>query len=720
MYSLLLEIGTEELPPGNLQELSAALGRCLMQELRARQFDLDGARHRCFATPRRLAVQLTDFGEGPPERREVLGPRLAAAFGPRGAPTTAALGFARKHKVGGKIRRAAVKNFAPDGDTAAEEKAWGKLRPGRVRLFARRERLAALSVHKAAPAPQRLPQAVQRAVAELPLERRMRWGEGAVEFVRPVHWVVLLLNKQVVPCEILRRPAGRHTRGHRFMAPQKIALATPDEYLKKLRAAKVIADFDERRKKVRHLVENRAQRIGGTAQVDEALLDEVSALVEWPVALAGQFEKDYLDLPEEILSAALQKHQRCFPVRNTRGALLPCFISVANIQSARPRQVAHGNERVVRPRLADAAFFYSQDRMRTLESQIDKLRDVVFHDQLGSLHDKSERLVRLTGLLAAGYDEDCMMAQQAARLSRADLLSTVVQEFDELQGVMGEIYALQDGLPKGVARALREQYLPRFAGDALPQSGLGRILAIAERLDTLAGLFGIGQPPSGSRDPFALRRAALGLVRILLDSGWDLDLRNWLEHACASYGELLSAEHTEETVLEYILERFSHWCAEEHQMPAGVRKAVFCKSSGRIADTWKRLEAVMHFSRQPEATALAAAHKRVGNLLQKEKRETLPETVHRDLLKLPAEQKLATALNTARRKVRPLLARAEYQGALKALAGLRTPVDRFFDEVLVMAEEDALRRNRLALLREIYDIFTEIADISYINVDKRG
>jgi glycyl-tRNA synthetase beta chain len=704
----LVEIGTEELPPKALQPLAQAFVAGLTAGLGRAQ--LSHGEVSGFATPRRLAVLVRRLAARAPEQQlKRRGPPLSAAFDASGAPTRAALAFAQScgAPVEALERITEVKGtFLYFTGTRAGEEA--------VRL---------------------LPALVQTALDELPIPRRMRWGEGEALFVRPVHWVVMLLGKDVVPATLLGVPAGRHTRGHRFHAPKPLALSSPAAYERTLRErGYVLADFAMRRERIRAAVEAAAAGVNGRALVGAALLDEVTALTEWPVALAGFFEERFLSLPREVLICTLETQQRYFPVEGTTGGLLPAFITVANIESREPDKVRAGNERVVRPRLADAAFFWQQDRRQPLAARRPGLDAVTFQARLGSLGDKTRRVARLAAGIGPAAGAALEATERAALLAKCDLLTAMVGEFPELQGIMGTYYALADGEPHEVATAIREHYLPRSAGDALPGSALGITLAIADKLDTLAGIFAIGGKPSGAKDPFGLRRAGLGVQRILIEKGLDLDLpahiaralgavradierldtRTAAPPAGAADPAALAAEIYDflmERLRAYYLEGGAAASAAESTVTAEMFDAVLAARPASPLDFDARLKALSMFLALPEAGSLTAANKRISNILRKA--NTTP-TREVDVLKLreDAEVRLYDAMRALRDAVSAATAQREYAAALGRLAQLRPAVDAFFDQVMVMDEDPALRANRLSLLAQLQGLFAGVADLS--------
>ena len=686
---LLLEIGTEELPPGALRRLSEALADALRAGLAARGLGFGEATP--YATPRRLAVHVEAVATSRPGRSiERRGPRLEVAFDPAGRATRAAFGFAR---------RCGVPVEALDR-LETREGAWLLYRGRKA----------------GEPTPTLLPGVVAEALARLPLPRRMRWSDSEVEFLRPVHWAVLLFGSEVVETEVLGVATGRATRGHRFHHPAPIPLDTPADYAGALRRrGRVIPHLDTRRDLVRRQVVEAAATVGGHPVMGDALLEEVSALVEWPVALPGSFDPGFLELPAPVLEATMTGHQRCFPVAGPEGGLLAHFVAVANLESRNPDTVREGNERVIRPRLRDAAFFFHNDLRTPLAARRAGLAGVLFQEGLGTLHEKSDRVSRLGGRIAAamgGPPAAVRLARRAGLLCKCDLLTEMVGEFPELQGVMGAEYARRGGEPETLAVALAEAYRPRHAGDALPASAAGRALAIADRLDTLAGIFGIGQAPTGDRDPFALRRAALGVLRILIEGELDLDLGCLLAAAAEELGPKIGGEDVVAPLGEFMVERLRAYFAGQG-VPATVFAAVHARRPSRPLDFAKRVRAVDAFRRLPEARGLAAANKRIHNILRQAEGAP-PVRLDEVLLSAPAERGLAQRLAELRPAAQRWLGAGDYDGALRLLATFRDPVDAFFDQVLVMDEDAARRGNRLALLRNVRALFLEIADVSLL------
>ena len=711
----LFELGTEELPPKTLSVLERALRDGLVAGLAAAS--LAHGKVESFATPRRLAVRVRRLAVQQPEqiiRRR--GPPLRAALDAAGAPTRAGTAFAASCGV-------AFEALGRERDEKGNECLWyGGSKPG-------------------ASAVQLLPAIVSEALAALPIARRMRWGDGEAQFVRPVHWLVMLLGNEVVPATLLDTVAGRNTRGHRFHAPRELPLRAPASYEATLhKRGMVWADFAQRRALVHAQVATAAQALNGRALFDDALLDEVTALVEWPVPITGGFEPRFLELPREVLIATLQDHQRYFAIESSDGKLLPNFITLSNIESRDPAVVRAGNERVVRPRLADAAFFWEQDRRTPLAQRLAALERVTFQAQLGSQAARTQRIAALAARLAPLVGADAQQVASAAQLCKCDLLTTLVGEFPELQGVMGEYYARADGLADAVAIAIREHYLPRGAGDALPATPAGTALAIADRLDTLASIFAIGQKPTGTRDPFALRRAAIGLLRMTLEKRLEFDLAQHIASAVALARAAIattaasgassaagaggsananSAAAPDEAsiaadVLGYIIERLRALYLEGERV-AGVSTEMFdavqASAPASIPDFEARLRALVAFLPDPAAASLTAANKRIANILKKSA-GGVALRVDAALLRMEAECALHRDLAAARPGVEAALARRDYAAAFTALAALRPVIDAFFDTVLVNDSDAALRDNRLGLLSELRALFTRIADLS--------
>ena len=689
----LVELGTEELPPLALPELEKSFADGLRGALA--ESSLPHGEIRSFATPRRLAVLVRALAAAQSAQSiKLKGPPVSAAFGKDGAPTTAALKFAEKCGV------------AVDALKRVTE---GK---GEF-LYFEGQKAGQTTVSL-------LPAMVQRSLDALPIPKRMHWGASDAEFVRPVHWLVMLYGTELIPATILDTQSGSATRGHRFMGTREFALAQPGEYEATLRErGKVVADFATRRAMIREQVEAMGKTLGGKALIDDALLDEVTALVEWPCAIAGGFEARFLELPREVLISTLQHHQRYFPVEGGGGKLLAHFITVSNIESKDPSKVRAGNERVVRPRLSDAAFFWSQDRKQPLAARIAALDAVTFQAKLGSIGDKVRRIATLAGEIARLLDSNAAQATRAAELAKCDLLTNMVGEFPELQGIMGRYYATADGEPADVAAAIDEHYMPRGAGGTLPTTGAGTAVALADKLDTLAGIFAIGQKPSGTKDPFGLRRAAIGVLRILVEKRIDLDLRALVMRAVALQPVQNAAAATE--VWEYLVERLrAYFIDASRGADAGAGSATIStemfdavRASDPVSplDFGARLTALSRFLALPEAASLTAANKRISNILKKAE-PGVTGAVDVTALREPAEKALHEALAGVLGDVERSLGKRDYAAALGKLATLRPVVDAFFDGVMVNAEDATLRRNRLALLAQLRQQFTRIADLS--------
>lgn len=678
---LLFELCTEELPPLTLPALSTALTEGLAKGIEAAAIP-HGKVHG-FATPRRLAVWIEKLAEHQPDRQvERRGPPIANAFDSQGAPTQAATAFAKSCGV-------AVGDLSK---LTTEKGAWLQFR----------------GTERGAATVTLLKDILLQAIAALPISKRMRWGAHSAEFVRPVHSVVLLYGDEVVPIELLGLQSGRITAGHRFHSPKPISLKSAKGYEARLRRAKVIADFAIRRETIRAGVTAAAAEVGGSALIGDALLDEVTALVEWPVPLTGQFEQRFLGLPREVVIATVQDHQRYFAVQGPGGKLSGWFVTVSNIESRDPAKVREGNERVVRPRLSDAAFFWEQDLKISLQAHAARLSGVIFQAKLGSYADKTARVARLAeligGRIGAGPD-----IRQAAELAKADLMTAMVGEFPELQGTMGRYYAEAQGLPLDVSVAIEEHYRPRYAGDALPSTKIGQALSLADKIDTLVGIFAIEQRPTGAKDPFGLRRAALGVLRVLLEVRLDLDLLEVLEAAAAA--QPLQRAGVADEVYDFIAERLRGLLLEEPGTTAEMLDAVFANRPRSPLDAVTRLAALKEFLLLPDAIVIAAINKRIANILKKTQ-------VSRDWVLDPAalseeaERGLHRALTDLRDPVLDAARQRRYTDSLQSLVGLRAPVNEFFDRVMVMDENAAKRNNRLALLRDVQILLGGVADLS--------
>ncbi len=685
-HTFLVEIGTEELPPKALRNLAQSFAAQFGAELD--NANLGHGEISWFASPRRLALKVADLSAAQATREiEKRGPAIAQAFDAEGNPTKAAEGWAR----GCGITVDQAERLATD---KGEWLVYRGLVEGR-------------------PVQELLCSMVSTALAKLPVPKMMRWGDSDTQFIRPVHTVTLLLDDELIAGTVLGIDSGRILRGHRFMGEPEFSIDHADQYPEiLLTRGKVMADYEQRKAVIRRDAEAAAARIGGIAELSESLLEEVTSLVEWPVVLTARFEEKFLAVPAEALVYTMKGDQKYFPVYDAQGNLLPHFIFVSNIESKDPQQIISGNEKVVRPRLADAEFFFNTDRKKRLEDNLPRLATVLFQKQLGSLRDKSDRIESLSGWIAGQIGADVGLASRAGLLSKCDLMTNMVFEFTDTQGVMGMHYARHDGEPEEVAVALKEQYQPRFAGDALPSGPIACAVAIADKMDTLAGIFGIGQHPKGDKDPFALRRAALGVLRIIVEMRLPLDLNTLAGEAVRLYGDKLTNPAVVDDVIDFMLGRFRAWYQEEGHSVDTIQ-AVLARRPTRPADFDVRVRAVSYFRTLPEAASLAAANKRVSNILAKSV-DTLNEQVQAAALKEPAEIQLATHLVVLQDKLKPLFAEGRYQDALVELATLREPVDAFFEQVMVMAEDDAVRINRLTLLDQLRKLFLQVADISLL------
>lgn len=673
----LFELGTEELPPAALLTLSDSLGKTLTSQLADAQ--LSFTKLQLFAAPRRLAVLINGLETQQPDRIiEKRGPSAKA-------PEQAAKGFAGSCGV-------SLDALSIEATDKGDYYVYRGTETGKATA-------------------QLLPDMLEKSLTALPIPKRMRWATSRIEFVRPVKWIVALIGSEVLPCTLLDVQSGRKTRGHRFHYPHDIELMNANDYATTLHdTGKVVADFTTRREMIRAQVLEQADVIGGTAVIDEDLLDEVCALNEWPVALAGRFEERFLAVPDQVLILSMKENQKYFHLVDAEDRLMPYFITISNIESKDPQQVISGNEKVIRPRLADAAFFFETDKKAPLINRLERLKTVVFQNELGTVADKSARIESTATQIATLIGGDTAFAARAAQLCKCDLLTDTVYEFTELQGLMGYHFALHDGEETEVAKALYEQYLPKFSGDELPATKTGIAIALADRLDTLVGLFAIKQPPTGSKDPFALRRAALGVLRIIVEHELSLDLKELLVIAAKNYTDLPALNTAADEVFEFMLERFRFWFDEE-----GISAEIYLSIHGlrptQPLDFVRRAHAVAAFVNHESASALIAGNKRVANILSK--LDDKPSTeIDTTLLSDDAEKALADALNGLSTDVAAMTLSGNYQDALQALADLRQPIDRFFEEVRVMADDEAVKRNRLAMLQQLNDLFGGIADIS--------
>ena len=680
----LVELGTEELPPKALSKLSQAFANRIIESLK--KAELSFADVETFATPRRLAVKVNQLDTQQKDKSsERKGPAVQAAFKEDGCPTPAAEGFAKSCGVN-----------VNELDTLETDKgAW----------------LVFKSTVKGKQTRALMPEIVEDALAKLPIPKRMRWGSREAQFVRPAHWLIMLLGSDIIDCEILELKAGRISKGHRFHNPEPIEIPNPADYEALLEVrGHVLANFEKRKTAIKAQVEQAALKVNGTAIIDPNLLDEVTGLVEWPVAVLGDFDEKFLEIPSEALISAMKGHQKYFHVvRDNK--LLANFITVSNIASKNLDTVKKGNERVIRPRLSDADFFWNTDRKTPLVAELKKLETVVFQKQLGTVLDKTKRLMSLSDQIATELGANVSHARRAAELSKCDLMTEMVGEFPELQGIMGRYYALHDKEPKEVAEAILEHYMPRFAGDETPPSVTGQIVSIADKLDTLVGIFSIGQIPTGDKDPFALRRATLGILRIMIEKSLALDLKQLISLAAHNYGNI--KHEVQELVFGFMMDRLKGYYLEQNIRPQ-VFEAVLGADPTSPLDFDARIKAVANFEKSSEAESLAAANKRIHNILKKNT-ETLASDVDVSLFETEQEKNLHQRLQVLKNDIHKFAENHQYNDALNLLAQLKQPVDDFFDHVMVMAEDKQIRNNRLVLLSTLYQQFTKVADISKLS-----
>ena len=683
--TLLIEVGTEELPPKSLKSLAENFHDSIKHQLEAAELSFESTKW--FATPRRFAVKV--FGLSAQQADKIVekrGPAVNVAFDDDGNASKAAEGWARSNGI-----------TVEQAERLVTDKGEWLLHKAEVK---------GLSVQDL------VPDMVSTAIQKLPIPKPMRWGAGREQFIRPVHTLTLLFGDSLLTGEVLGVSSSNTTTGHRFHHHGLVAINHADDYEKDLEAAYVIADYDRRQAMIVEAITKAATELDGVALTDEDLIHEVTSIVEWPVVLTGSFDESFLEVPPEPLIYSMKDHQKYFPVQDKDGKLLNQFIFISNIESRDASQVIKGNEKVIRPRLADAEFFFKTDKKQTLESRLSSLENVLFQKQLGTLKEKSERIASLSAAIASILNEDTKLAERAGLLCKTDLMSEMVLEFPQVQGTMGKYYAEHDNEPAEVAQALEDQYRPRYSGDALPKGNIGCIVAIADKIDSLVGIFGINQPPKGDKDPFALRRAAIGLIRIIIEKNLDLDIADLIRKGAELYGDKLLNENIEKDVINFILGRYKAFY-QEQEIAVDVIQAVLAKSPTAPLDFDKRIKAVSHFKSLPESLTLAAANKRVGNILAKFDGD-LFESFNETLANEEAEKALANIFKDVDTKVSPLLADKDYQEALSELALLKEPVDTFFDSVMVMAEDENVKINRLTLLNEIRNSFFEIADISVL------
>jgi len=679
---LLFELGSEELPPKTLLKLSNALLNGIVQGLNAAELTFTGST--AYATPRRLAVFIENLASAQPDKTvEKRGPALQAAFAPDGTPSKAALGFALSCGT----------SFDQLERLKTDKGEW----------------LSFTQAVKGQATENLIPDIIRQSIAGLPIAKRMRWGSFTTEFVRPVHWAVLLYGDSVIDTEILGLKTGAATQGHRFHAPQKITLTKPEDYADVLyKQGRVIADLEQRKTLIRDAAQKAAAAVNGFAHIEDDLLEEIAALNEWPVPITGTFNPRFLELPPEVLITTMQTNQKYFPVKNADGGLLANFITFSNIESSNPKSIQQGNERVVTPRLSDAEFFWNQDRKKTLEDRVESLSSVVFQENLGTVFAKTKRVQNLAKFIAGHLNANAELAERAALLAKTDLMTEMVGEFGNLQGIMGRYYALADNEPEEVALAIEEQYFPKQSGSPTAGSTTGQVLAIAEKIDTLVGIFAVGLIPTGDKDPYALRRAALGILRTIIENKLNINIIELTEFAGAQIKTTSDQSGTSDRVIDFIFDRLKGYCLDQGYT-ADEFDAVITVTPAEPLDFMQRLEAVKAFRQLPEAESLAAANKRIRNILKKS--ESQPAASVGALLEQQEKQLLQAALQSAD-DIQPLLAQRNYQATLNRLAGLRNDVDAFFDHVMVMTDDLDLRANRLALLNLLSEQFLTCADIS--------
>ena len=683
--NFLVEIGTEELPPKALKTLATSFADNVEAELNQAGLTFD--KIEWFAAPRRLAVKVLNLATQQPSKEiEKRGPAVSAAFDAEGKPTKAAEGWARGCGI-----------TVDQAERIATDK--GEWLVHRAKI-------------EGQPTKNLLNDIVANALAKLPIPKPMRWADKTVQFIRPVHTVTMLLGDELIEGEILGVASARTIRGHRFLGEKEFEIQHADQYPQLLREkGSVVADFNERKAEILAKSQAKATALGGVADIEESLLEEVTSLVEYPNVLAAKFEERFLEVPAEALVYTMKGDQKYFPIYDKDGKLLPHFIFVSNINPEDPTAIIEGNEKVVRPRLTDAEFFFKTDLKQKLVDRLPRLETVLFQQQLGTLKDKTDRIEQLAGEIAKQIGADEAKAKRAGLLSKCDLMTNMVFEFTDTQGVMGMHYARHDGEDEEVAVALNEQYMPRFAGDELPKSLVASAVALADKFDTLTGIFGIGQAPKGSADPFALRRAALGALRIIVEKNLPLDLDDLVKKSAALFGDKLTNQNVVADVVDFMLGRFRAWYQDEG-IAVDVIQAVLARRPTRPADFDARVRAVSHFRTLDSAEALAAANKRVSNILAKA--DAAIGEINLTACVEPAEKALAEAVLALRTEVQPLIAKGDYTAVLDKLANLRAPVDSFFDNVMVNAEDPALRQNRLAILNTLQGLFLQVADISVL------
>ena len=684
--NLLIEIGTEELPPKSLAKLAIAFKENIQTEFTDN--DLTFKQVNWYASPRRLALMVEDLSEFQADKDvEKRGPAVSAAFSESGEPTKAAQGWARSNGI------------------EVEQAERLKTDKGEWLLFKAQVKGQAVN--------QLLADLVEKALKALPIPKPMRWGSKTTQFIRPIHTVTMLYGADLIKGDVLGVSSARSINGHRFHTTEPFELDCSNNYLEKLEQHYVIADHNKRKATILEQVQSLAKQENAVADIDDDLLDEVTSLVEWPIALVANFEESFLAVPKEALIYTMKDDQKYIPLLDESGQLKSRFLFITNIESKAPETIISGNEKVIRPRLADAEFFFNTDKKQTLESRLESLKTILFQKQLGTLFEKSERIASMAKSIAKMLGADQEAAHRAGLLCKTDLMTNMVMEFPDVQGVMGMHYARIDGEAEPVALAQNEQYMPRFAGDNLPTSDVSICVALADKMDTLVGIFGIGQTPKGDKDPFALRRASIGVLRIIVEKSLPLDLVDLVDASIITFGNKIDVNGLQPKVVDFVLARFKAWYAEQG-IAAGVVQAVAFNRPTRPADFAARVEAVKSFNTLESAEALAAANKRVANILAKNVyKEAF--TFNKDLLKEPAEISLASSLESVENRIQPMLTQSDYNNALITLAELRHPIDAFFENVMVMADDESVKRNRLALLSRLRGLFLCCADISVLN-----
>ncbi len=682
----LLEIGCEEIPANAQRTLSHALHNQFSQSLTDNKLTFQEIK--CFSTPRRLAVLVQGLETTQaPQTMERQGPALQEAYDKSGTPTLVCLGFAKS--CGVSVDQLTIKE-TPKG-----------------------KRIVCVCEKPGAQTKELLPDIVAKIISKLPISKPMRWGNHTSTFIRPVHWVVMLFGEDLISTEILGIKTTRDTIGHRFHHPKPMRISKPSEYNTLLYSQGfVIPDFETRKNLIKKSLLS-AVDANQKVVMDENLLNEVTALVEWPVVLKGVFDKKFLSVPKEALMLAMEIHQKCFPVIDKDGNLQPLFILVSNITSKNSETVIHGNERVIRARLSDAEFFYHQDRKHSLQDRLPRLDHIVFQDQLGTMGDKTERLIKLSTYIAKKIEADNTTVKRAATLCKCDLVTDMVGEFPNLQGIMGYYYALHDQESEGCATAIKEHYFPKFSGDVLPETLPGACLALADRIDTLVGIIGIGKIPTGDKDPFALRRAANGIIRILVEKKCDIDLHQLITESIKLFTIKLLNKNTEKEVIDFVMARLKSWCLEQG-VAVEIYESVLACHPTTLIDFDRRIKAVLQFQQLPEASSLAAANKRVSNILKKQEK-TYFKATNSALFEFEAEHELAKQLAERSKIVDALYEKADYEKALTELSSLKEPIDQFFNTVMIMVDDEKKKQNRLALLTSIRTLFTKVADISLLS-----